>query len=400
MISRAICFFAVGCFPLVADDWPIYRGPNHDGISKETGWTSKWPASGPKRLWSAKVGIGFSSISVADGRAYTMGNAKDQDTVYCFEAVSGKKLWSHSYNADLGRLYYNGGPSVTPTVDGNRVYTLSRFGDLFCFDAASGKIVWQRNITKEEKLRQGDWGYSGSPFPYGKLLLLNAGPAGLAVDKMTGKTIWKSGEAEPGYSTPYPYKSGGREYFIFSSGEGFAGVEPMSGKRIWFFGWPTRYGVNAADPIVVGDQVFVSSGYSKGAGMFRLKPGEPEELWKDRKFRTQLNTAVLIDGYLYGPDGDSNSKAYFKCLDWKTGKLQWETQELGFASVIASQGKLIVLSPKGDLMVGPASPKGFKAIAKAKVIGGKCWTVPTLANGRIYVRNAAGDLVCIDVSGK
>lgn len=394
-----ITLVAAGSFAL-ADDWPIYRGPHHDGSSRETGWRQQWPAGGPKALWKAKVGIGFSSFAVAGGRAYTMGNAGDKDTVFCFDAITGRKLWSHTYAAELGPLYYDGGPGATPTVDGDRVYSLSKWGDLFCFETATGKILWQRQIAKEEKFRLGDWGYSGAPFPHGKLLLLNAGPAGLAVDKLTGKTVWSSGDAEAGYSTPCPFQWQGQTAFIFSSGEGYAAVEPAGGRVIWKIDWPTRYGVNATDPIVVGDEVFLSTGYAKGAGMFRMRAGQPEELWANRQYRTQLNTSVLVDGHLYGPDGDSASRARLKCVEWKTGREMWEDEGAGFASVLLADGKLMVLSPKGELMIAPPSPKEFKPTARAKVLGGTCWTVPVLANGLIYCRNNKGDVVCLDVRGK
>lgn len=381
-----------------AGDWPIYRGPHHDGISRETEWAL--PKSGPPKLWQANIGIGYSSIAVANGFAYSMGNVDGVDTVYCFDAVSGKELWKHSYDAELGPLYYEGGPGATPTVDGDRVYTISKWGDLLCFDAKSGKIRWQRHLESEEGSILVDWGFSGAPYPYGKLLLLNVGTAGMAVDKLSGKTVWKSENGECGYSTPYPFKWKGKTHFVFSSGNSYSGVDPTTGKRSWEITWYTRYGVNAADPIVGDDQIFVSSGYSKGAGMFQLGSAEPKELWRARKYRNQFNSSVLIAGHLYGFDGDNNSRAKLKCVSWKTGEDLWEEDGIGFGSLLAADSKLIVLSPKGELIVAPASTKGFKPIARAKIIGGKCWTVPTLANGRLYARNAQGDLVCVDLRPK
>lgn len=382
-----------------ASDWPVYRGPNHDGISTETGWNTKWPAGGPPKLWRAKVGIGFSSMAVADGRVFTMGNADDRDTVYCFDAVTGRKLWSHAYAAELGPLYYEGGPGATPTVDGDVVYTISKWGDVFCFAAKDGRIRWQRQLRDEEGAKVVDWGFSGAPMLHKNLLLLNAGGAGMALDKGTGKTVWKS-KGEPGYSTPYPIDWQGKRLFVFSSGDDYSAVDPMTGKRVWSIDWVTRYGVNGADPIVVGDQVFLSSGYGKGSGLYTVRKGVAEEEWRGRKFRTQFNPAVLINGRLYGFDGNSNSRAYVKCVDWKTGEILWEDDSLGFGSITAADGKLILLGAKGDLAIAVPSDKGLKPIAKARVLGGKCWTVPVLANGLIYCRNAEGDLVCLDVRGR
>src|SRR5436305_5508767 len=130
-----------------ADDWPCWRGPNHNGISAETGWLDDWPKDGPPVAWRASVGIGFSTVAVSNGRLYTLGNAEDKDTVYCLDAVTGKQLWTHSYDAPRDPNNFEGGPTATPTADGNRVYTISRQGDLFCFDAITGKAVWSQNIV-------------------------------------------------------------------------------------------------------------------------------------------------------------------------------------------------------------------------------------------------------------
>ena len=384
----------------VAGDWPIYRGPNHNGISNEKLNASGWPKNGPKTLWKANVGIGFSSVAVADGRAFTMGNEDGVDTVYCLDAKTGKLLWSHSYGSELDPKFYEGGPGATPTVNGGRTYTISKWGDLFCFDAKSGKIQWQRQLESEEGAVVMDWGFSGAPFPYKNLLLLNVGTFGMALDEMTGKTVWKSETGEAGYSTPYPYRQNGKQFFIFSSGSSYSGVEPLTGKRVWEAIWYTRYGVNAADPIVVGDELFVSSGYSKGSGKFKLSDNEPEEIWRLRKFRNQFNSSVLIGGHLYGFDGDNNSRAKLKCVNWESGEEMWEEDGIGFGSVTAAIDQLIVLTPKGELIIAPTSPEGFKPAARAKVISGKCWTVPVLANGLLYCRNAEGDLVCVDVHAK
>jgi outer membrane protein assembly factor BamB len=382
-----------------ASDWPVYRGPNHDGISTETGWSTAWPKGGPAKLWKAKVGIGFSSMVVSDGRVFTMGNAKNQDSVVAFDAVSGKKLWSHTYAAELGPLYYEGGPGATPTVEGDAVYTISKWGDVFCLGAADGKVRWKRQLRDQEGAKVVDWGFGGAPMPYGDLLLLNAGGAGMALEKASGKTVWKS-KGDPGYSTPYPIDWDGRRLFMFSSGDDYSAVDPKNGNAAWSIEWVTRYGVNGADPIVADGLVFLSSGYGKGSGLHRVVKGVAEERWRSRKFRTQFNPAVKFGDRLFGFDGDTAARAYVKCVDWKSGDILWEDESLGFGSITAADGKLILLGNKGDLVVAKPSDKGLETIARAKVLGGKCWTVPVLANGLIYCRNAAGDLVCLDVRGK
>src|SRR6266550_313517 len=156
-----------------ADDWPQWRGPNHNGISSETQWRDHWPPGGPPILWKANVGVGFASFSVAKDRVYTTGNSDNRDTVFCFDATTGKEIWSHGYSADLGDKYFEGGTTGTPTVDGDRIFTLSRWGDVFCLDAATGKVVWTRNVQKETHMRIPTWGFAGSPMVFENLLLLN-----------------------------------------------------------------------------------------------------------------------------------------------------------------------------------------------------------------------------------
>jgi outer membrane protein assembly factor BamB len=162
----------------MADAWPQWRGPNHNGISSETQCSDHWLPDDPPILWKANVGVGFSSFSVAKGRVYTMSNSDNRDTVFCFDAAPGKESWSHSYPAEK---YFDGGTTGTPTVDGERVFTLSRWGDVFCLEAATGKVIWTRNVQKETRVRIPTWGFSGSPLVFENLLLLTVGEAGLAL---------------------------------------------------------------------------------------------------------------------------------------------------------------------------------------------------------------------------
>src|SRR5262245_4057277 len=167
----------------LAGDWPCWRGPQLSGISQEKGWRDLWPKDGPPIAWRASVGVGFSAVSVAQGRLYTMGHKDGKDTVHCLDATSGKPIWSHSYQAALGDLNFEGGPTGTPTVHDGKVYTLSRWGDLYCFDAAGGKVHWSRNLVKEDNVKAPGWGFAGSPVILDKLLLLNVGNAGMALEK-------------------------------------------------------------------------------------------------------------------------------------------------------------------------------------------------------------------------
>jgi outer membrane protein assembly factor BamB len=381
-----------------AMDWYRYRGPDLNGISQETGWSARWPAAGPKQLWRAQVGVGFASIAVADGRAYTMGNQNDRDTVYCFDAATGRELWKHSYDCKLDPKYYEGGPGGTPTVDGDRVYTLSKFGHLFSLDAASGRVVWSRQLVDELGVKVPTWGFSSSVLVEGDVLFLNVGSHGLALDKATGKTRWISGTSESGYATPVPFTTAGQKALAIFAARSLMAVDPASGKELWSHPWRTSYDVNAADPIVHDDLIFISSGYNRGAALLRIDGGKPQVVWENRSMRNQHNNSVLLNGALYGFDGDSNSD--LKSVDFMTGNVNWSERGLGKGSLMAADGKLIILSERGELVIAEADPTTFRPLARAQVLGGRCWTQPVLSNGRIYCRNAAGDLVCVDVSGQ
>jgi len=392
-----LAFFTATAF---AEDWPTFRGLTRDGVSTEKGWKAEWPADGPPVAWKAEVGLGFSSIVVAQGRVATAGHASGKDTVFCFDAASGKELWKHSYPAELGDKFYEGGTTGTPTWDGGRLYWLSRWGDLICFEGADGKIVWQTQIAKETGAPIPMWGYTGAPLVQGKVLILNIGEAGAAVDQAAGKLVWKSAEKDGGYSTPLPLVRDGQALTVLTNGENYLAVNPATGKEAWRFRWLTEYGVNAADPVVSGDQMFISSGYGKGGTLLQLGAAEPQPVWKTKALRTQLNAAVLHEGHLYGVDGDTTAKATLKCLEWKTGKEKWAEPGFGSGGVIVADGKLIALSAMGELMIAPASPAGFKPTTRAQVIAPKCWTAPVLANGVVFCRNSKGQVVALDVRGK
>jgi outer membrane protein assembly factor BamB len=376
----------------LADDWPNFRGPNHNGTSAEKGWKSTWD-SDPPVAWKAEVGLGMSSFVVAKGRVATVGHADGKDTVFCFDAVTGKPLWTHSYPAELGDKYYEGGSTGTPTFDGDRLYWLSRWGDLMALDASSGAVVWEKNIAKETGAPIPTWGFTGAPLVSSDLLVLNVGDAGCAVEKANGKLAWKSAAKDAAYSTPLPLG----DLVLLSNTENYLAVNAKTGAEAWRFRWLTQYGVNATDPIVSGDRVFLSTGYGKGGTLLKLGGAAPEQLWKTKKLHTQLNGAVLHDGFIYGMDGDSGDKGPLKCLDFATGDEKWSEPGFGTGGLIVADGKLIAISGIGELTIAPASPDGFKPTARTQVFGPKAWTAPVLANALLYCRNHRGEIVVLNL---
>lgn len=383
---------------LGAGDWPCWRGPARNGISEETGWQTQWPAEGPKVAWKAKVGLGMSSFVVAGGNAYTMGHADGQDTVFCFEAATGRLVWKHSHPAELGDKFFDGGTTGTPVLDSGNLVVLDRWGQVFCFEASTGKVLWNRNVQEESGARIPDWGFGGSPLVLKDRIFLNVGEAGLALDRKTGAILWRSGPKSAGYSTPLPVTTGTDPLLIFSSGSSYAAVDARDGKVRWSLRWVTQYGVNAADPVVDGDRMFVSTGYGKGGALYRIGLPEPELLWKGKSLRTQMNAAVLWRGLLFGVDGDTTEKAALKCMDFTSGTEKWSVPDFGNGGVVVAGGNLLAMGGTGELIVAPADGEGFRPISRAQVLGGKTWTAPVLSQGRIYCRNTMGFVVCLDVS--
>lgn len=394
-IASCLALSALSLVAATAADWPNYRGPNHDGISKESGWTTEWPANGPKILWKAKVGMGFSGVVVANGQAYTQGNASDQDTIFCFDANTGDTKWKHSYAAPLDAKYYEGGTSATPTVDGDKVYTISKRGIVHCLNAADGKVVWTKNLPEELGAKIPEWGFASSFLIQGDLALLNFGSAGTALEKKTGKVVWSSGPDESGYATPVPFDASGERAVLLAAKRDVIAVKVKDGKELWRFPWKTQYDVNAAAPILSGTKVFISSGYNRGAGVFDVSKNPVVKVWENKNLRNHMASSVLWEGHLYGVDENQ-----LRCVEFETGQVKWTDKVSGKGSLSMADGKLIILSERGELLVANPSPAGFKPIVRAQVVGGKCWTAPTLANGKIYVRTGPGDLVCVDVSGK
>ena len=385
-----------GGAPTGGMDWPQYRGPSRDGISAEKGWLGTWPANGPKVLWKTSVGTGFSSMAVTNGRVFTMGNQGEQDIVFCLDAGSGRVIWKHTYPSPKSPNSYEGGPNATPTVDGNAVYTFSKQGQLFCLDAESGKAIWSKTAADFNANPPG-WGYSGSPLVVGNLVIAEYGARGatlVALDKATGDVVWKSGNDGPGYSSPVPFNWKGVPYVAGFNAFGLVVYNVADGKELYRFPWKTAHDVNAATPIVSGDKVFISSGYNTGCALLQITKDNPV-LWKNRNMRNHFNASVLYDGHIYGFD-----EAELKCLDGATGEEVWSQRGLGKGSLMAADGKLIVLSERGELVIAQASPDRFQELSRAQILGGKCWTMPVLSGGRVYARNADGDLVCVDVTGR
>jgi outer membrane protein assembly factor BamB len=377
-----------------AADWPQWRGANRDGISAEA-VNRNWPAAGPKVLWQASVGTGFSSVSVSRGHACTMGNTTNQDTVWCFDALKGKLLWKHAYASQLGPQYYEGGPGSTPAMESNRVFTISKWGDVFCLDLATGGVIWQRDL-RQEGLKPNRWGFAGSPLLWRDLVILNAGAAGTALDRATGRVVWSSGTNVAGYASPTLCSLEGRETLLIFAAKHLVGLDPRTGRELWRQFWETGWDTNNTDPCVDRERILISS-FSRGCALLSVRGGRPEVVYASKVLHNHLSPGILLGGYLYAFNGEAHQDTDFRCLHLPSGELKWARKDPAFGSLICAGGKLVILSEKGELVIAEASPADCKPLARAKVLSGVCWSPPALANGLLYVRNAKGELRCLDL---
>ncbi len=382
---------------VVADDWYRFRGPALTGISVETEWSHDWGDDGPKILWRAMVGTGFSSVTISQHRLYTIGNENNVDTVHCLNVDTGQEIWSHSYASAIDPNEFDGGPTSTPTIDQGKVFTLSRSGDLFAFEKETGEVRWSKNIATETGVRVPAWGFAASPLVHGRMLILNIGDAGSAVDKETGTVIWSSADKDSGYSTPVPFQNNRHDGVILGSARSYVCVDAASGEELWRQRWLTTFGCNAADPITSGKHVFLSSGYNRGSALLDVSGESPIIVWKHKDFQNQLSSSVLIDGQIYGVSGDVAAGAKLTCIDMMTGEVRWRNDSLRVGSLSAAGQRLIVISDSGELVIVQATPRECRVLARHSLLDGKCWTAPVLSGGRIYVRSAGGEVVCADV---
>ncbi|MGA2499115.1 MAG: PQQ-binding-like beta-propeller repeat protein [Tepidisphaeraceae bacterium] len=243
----------------LAFGWPNWRGSNHDGVSQEK--IVAWPAGGPKRLWKVELGPAHSSVAIQGNKVYTMGRNAGQDIVYCLNADTGETIWKHEYRAKESS--YGRGPRATPAVDGNAVYTLSADGQVFCLDAASGKVIWNKDLVRDVNVVMPRWLFGNSPIIEDRLVLLNAGESGAALDKKTGEIVWRSG-GESSYSLPVPFSLGGRRCMALFAATQLLVADPVNGRQIAALDWKTRDNANCSDPLIVGDKIFIAFSYGCG----------------------------------------------------------------------------------------------------------------------------------------
>jgi len=369
-------------------EWPQWRGPNRDGISKETGLLKQWPANGPPLVWKATgAGQGYSTLSVANGRLYTMGLRGDREYVIAFEVSTGKQAWA----TPSGAAYRNNrgdGPRGTPTVDGDTVYALGGNGDLSSLNAKTGRIVWAMNVMQKFGGESPNWGVSESPLVIGEKLLITAGGPGasiVALNKKDGSLIWKSQSDGAGYSSGMPLQVGNITQVVFFTQRRALGLDLKDGKLLWEYPRAANDVANVATPIVRGNRVFISSDYGTGAGMVEIKAdGKAQEVYFTREMRNHHSSSVLIGDYLYG-----FSSSILTAMRFDTGEVAWRDRSVGKGSLVYADGNLYAFSENGVVGLIEATPTGYHEKGRFRIQQDSLptWTHPVVAGGRLYLRD-------------
>jgi outer membrane protein assembly factor BamB len=386
-----------------AQDWPMWRGPDFDGIRHETDWSADWPTTGPPVLWEKELGPGASTFIVVDGRLYTASNQNDEDIIWCLDPQTGEKIWDFRYRCPLSPRSFEGGPAATPCVDEGYLYSISHEGDLLCLDAATGEEIWRQHFIQDYNGRRPRWGYAASPIVVGdKLIIEPGGPdyAVVALDKRTGKVIWHNGDDKPSYATPIVFTHDNQQYIANFNAFGLVIHRLDNGAEVARYQWKTAHDINSATPIYHDGLIYISSGYNHGCALLRFDGQSLAEIYTNKNMAAHMNPGVLHEGHVYGVHGNAGPRATLVCMELRTGEVKWEHRGLGCGSLMLAGERLVVLSERGELVVAPATPDAFNALAEAQVLADRCWVVPLLYNGRIYCKDNSGRTICLDVRDK
>ncbi len=441
MLRKTACLalLSVTFTHAAADDWPQFLGPNRDAVSTEGRVATEWPADGPKVAWSKPVGPGFGGAAIRDGQAFFLDRNDDEgDALRVFDLKTGKELWRYDYKAE-GKLSYHGSRS-TPTVTDTHIYTVGGFGDVHCIDRKTQKPVWKLNLTKRYTFDNLKWGHAQSPLVYGDTVILSPThhdtPLLVALNNKSGAVVWESEKpnmkqeagkdayASDYYSSPTLRTVAGREGILHITNHQVTFVDPKTGKTIWkYTGYSIKFAIPAPTVLPSTDggksnRIFVTGGYDDGSVMIRVSQSgdgyRVDELWRPmtegKPDGSQLHPAVYYKGHLY-VNINENSKfrrsarlrGGLACINPDTGKILWRTGDEPFLSrgnVIRVGDHLLVQDGElGNLHLVAPSPKGFKELAKAKVLDAlqkKAWAPMAFADGYLIMRDQT-TVKCLDL---
>ena len=399
-IQSLAIFLAV---PLLAVDWPQWRGVERNGVSPETGLAKSWPAGGPPLVWKAQgLGAGFAAFSIAGGRLFTQGQRGSQQFVLAIDIKTGKKVWETptggAYNDSRGD-----GPRGTPTIDGAHLFALAGDGTLVCLDTKSGEKIWTVNLMKRFQSQVLNWGISESPLVDGERLIVTPGGNGssvVALNKTNGETIWKSQSDEAGYSSAIAFDVGGIRQIAVLTGDAAIGLNIKNGNLLWRYNKVSNRTANVATPIYRDGYVFFSTDYGTGCALLKLTPDgqgiKATEVYFSREMKNHYSSSVLVGDYLYG-----FSSSILTAMKFQTGEVAWRDRSVGKGSVTFADGKLYLFSEEGVVGLAEATPAAYKEISRFKIPRGSypTWTPPVISDGKMYLREQ-DNLYCYDIKAR
>jgi outer membrane protein assembly factor BamB len=393
-------------------DWPQWQGPDRNSISKEKGLLQSWPKDGPPLVWTFKdAGTGFTAPAVVGGTVYSMGARGDDEYVFALDE-KGKQKWATKIGAayDWKGSFWNYGPSATPSVDGDLIFALGSQGILVCVKKDSGSEVWRKDLPKDLSAEVNPigggpentgWGFAWSPLVDGnKLIVTPGGPRGLvaALDKKNGNVVWQSKDvkAQATYSSPIAADIHGVRQYIVLAETGVVGVSAENGDLLWEYKRRPRYpDVVIPTPICQGDQVFVTA-WGAGDELLKIEPDgkkfTAKKVYAKKDLGSKVDGVVLVDKYVYGNHDDRD----WKCVEFATGAVKWQSTKLGAGSMVYADGRLYVQAEDDDIVaLLEPSPDGYKEVSRFKLPQasklrrprGKTWTHPVIADGHLYLRD-------------
>lgn len=369
-------------------EWPGFRGPDRDGVSRGARIATDWSASPPVELWRRPIGPGWSSFAVHGDRLYTQEQRGEDEVVACYDVTTGKPVWKHNDAARFWESNAGAGPRATPTLSNGRVYTCGATGIVNALDAQDGRVVWTRNAATDTGAKVPGWGFAGSPLVLGDAVIVATAGRLVAYDLHTGALRWLGPTGGSGYSSPHLATIGGVQQILLLSAAGAIGVAPADGALLWKYDWQSD---GIVQPALTAGDVLIGSG-SGGAdvGVRRIAVAHgpagwtAQERWTSAGLKPYFNDFVVHEGHAYGFDG-----SILACIDLEDGERRWKGGRYGSGQLVLlpDQDVLLVVSEQGGLALVQAKPDRFAELARLPAIEGKTWNHPVLAGDMLLVRN-------------
>ena len=379
--------------------WPAYRGAARDGRYLHP-MSTDWPADGLPQLWHQPVGGGYASFVAADGRLFTIEQRRNREVVTTYDAETGREIWAHGWEAFFREPMGGDGPRATPTWDDGRLFALGATGELRSLRAATGALRWRTNILTDAGATNLHWGMAASPLVVDDMVVVLPGGGNgrsvAAYDADTGGLRWTALSDVQGYTAPMLVELAGVRQILVVTGGRAAGLTLEDGTVLWDYPWVVSNVPNMSQPLVLdGNRVFLSASYGQGAALVEITPRggglSARELWRTNRMKNKFSSSVVYEGHIYGLD-----ESILACLDADTGELVWKGGRYGYGQLLLAAGHLVVLTERGDVALVRATPDGHDELARFTAIGGKTWNTPTIADGRLFVRNTT-EMAAFDI---